>query len=167
MRRIARDAIALSSQGCGRTSLPRRQRRDLDPVFGGRVFIADSHVGVRPVTHEGSLSRLPNVEGIPFFVRSDSWRRNRSHPTRRHTPRVDRLRIIYGHFSLLVENCPAALGNLPFQSIAGQSLRRRPLPHVTPKVFIPPGALTSLNSLRHILKLIPCFRRRGVTILVQ
>ena len=75
-QRIARNTVALSSRSCGRPSPPCRQRRDIELTSGGRVLIAGGHVGVRPVAHEGSLSRLPDVKSIPLRVRGYSRRRN-------------------------------------------------------------------------------------------
>src|SRR5208283_4000066 len=167
VRRITRNTIALSSQSCGRPSPPRRQRRDIEVISGRRVFSARGHVRVWPVAHEGSVSRLPDVEGIPLLVGGYSRRRDRPNPAHSPVPGANGLRIVYRNLPVLIENGPTPLGNLPFQSVAGQSLRRRPLPHITPKIFIPLGALTGLNPLRHLLKLFPRFRRRSVAVLLQ
>src|SRR5271167_3606878 len=77
------------------------------------------------------------------------------------------MRVVYRWPAGIVENGSTTLGDLPFQGVAGQSLRRCPLPDETPKIFIAFSALPSLNPLRHILKLIPCFRRPSVAVLLQ
>ena len=77
------------------------------------------------------------------------------------------MRVVYRRPAVIVENGSAALRDLPFQRVAGQSLRRCPLPDETPKIFVALSALPSLNPLRHILKLIPCLRRPSVAVLLQ
>src|SRR5262252_1001251 len=145
MKRVARDTVAVSTQSCCEARAAPRQGSYVKVASCWRVLRTRCHVRICPVAHERRFSRLPQIEGIPLFVRRDTRRRNGAHPMRRHAPRTDRMRVVYGHLALLVENRSATLGHLPFQRVAGQCLRLRTFPDKAPEIVIAVRALAGLN----------------------
>lgn len=95
-----------------------------------------------PTAHESGASFFPDVERVPFLVSHDSRRRDGADPARRSFPSLDRFSIVYGDPAIL-DNPAAALRLLPFECVAGQSLRRCALPNKTPEILVAFGALSA------------------------
>ena len=87
-------------------------------------------------------------------------RRNRADPAPGALEGGDGLRVVDADSEVLFDDDAAAVGNLPLQRVAGQTLVGRALPDEAPEVGVL-GALGFLNGRRHLLQLGPG-RRRGI-----
>src|SRR5215470_15887223 len=119
MARIARDAIAVSTQSGCEAGAALWQGSYVKMASCWRVLGAGCHICVSPVPHKCGFPCLPHIERIPLFVGRDSWGRNGSNPTRCHVQRADRLWVVYGHVAVFVKNRATPLGHLPLQRVAG------------------------------------------------
>src|SRR6266403_666621 len=120
-----------------------------------------------PDTVKGCSSRVKNIHGIEFSVLYDAGWRYRANPAFGLFPCANCCRVIHADRPVILDDLPAAFRELPLQSITGQSLGTRPLPNITPEVFLAFGTLTCLNPRGHQLEFVPRLWRMVVAVFAE
>src|SRR5258708_30145442 len=121
---VSRYTQARSPESICMTGLPSRQDGTGKSALDLRILTAAHDVGRRPVAHEGCVSRPPNVQRVPLQIGGYPGGGDGPHPACSPFPRADGVRIVDADSSVLFNDPPATLRNLPLHRITREPLGR-------------------------------------------
>ena len=125
------------------------------------------HRREEPDAIKGGPARVKDLHRVELAVRHHAGRRYPANPMLGSLPCPNRRRIIHANRPIFLDDSPSSRGDLPFQSIAGQSFAVCSLPHVAPEIFSSFGALTRLDPVGHALEFVPRPWRMIIPIFAQ